>query len=147
MIASQTLTGRVLLWTPLMNSVTTTSSNDTLKANSAPPNTASRIWGKVILKKVLTGPAPRLLDPSSSERPSATIHSGLEKKRRYWLRPGVVGISSNTMDEPNDIGMTEMTGTMRKASTDPPARARPARARPRPSRRRLTGRIVLGPPH
>src|SRR5712692_4867908 len=51
-----------------MNSVTTTSSNDTLKAKSAPPNTASRICGNVILKNVRIGPAPRLFDASSCER-------------------------------------------------------------------------------
>ena len=63
-----------------------------------------------------------------TERPRASIQSGLAKKRRYWVSPGAAGISSNTIDELNDMGMTAMTGTTRKASTPPPSTARTARA-------------------
>ncbi len=59
------MTGRVLLRTPLMKRVTTTSSNETLKENSALPSTASRIWGKVTRKNVRGGLPPRLREASS----------------------------------------------------------------------------------
>src|SRR5262245_726896 len=73
-----------------------------------------------------------------TERPSASIHSELEKKRWYCVRPGALGISSNTIDELNDIGITESTGTTRKARTEPPAVARAARAA-----RRFRRRVVM----
>ena len=69
-----------------------------------------------------------------TERPSAAIHSGLEKKRRYWVRPGSLGISSKTIEELKDMGITESTGTTRNSSTPPPSAASTrARGQPRQS--------------
>src|SRR5262249_14892029 len=72
-----------------------------------------------------------------TERARASIQSELAKNRRYWVSPGVVGNSSNTIEELNDIGITESTGTTRKASTAPPTRASVARPRTRRRRRPL----------
>ena len=63
--------GSVTCSGPARNSVTTTSSNEVAKANSAPEITPGAITGSVTRKKVCTGPAPRLS----------------EARTRLWLKP------------------------------------------------------------
>src|SRR6185369_6073303 len=125
MIASQTLTGSVLLRTPLMNSVTTTSSKDTLNAKSAPPNTARRIWGNVTRKNVRIGPAPRLWDASSSEwsKPSSArvtrrTTNGKARTLCARMRPAMVPTMPTWENTKYAATANTMLGTMRAEISD-----------------------------
>ena len=89
---------------------------------------------------------------SGRGRPSTR---GSQKNRRYWVSPGSLGISSKTIDELNDIGMTDehrhhQEGEHRRRRAPRARRARPAAAAavgdPRPARRHGNPAVGRRPP-
>src|SRR5579871_5622080 len=90
-IVSQSLTGSVVVCSPAMNTVITTSSKEVMNANTAPPRMPGMMFGKRTVRKTRARPAPSPLaaliqagSTARSEMPTLITTSG--KPSSAWLR-------------------------------------------------------------